>query len=89
IANAVNIDDPAIERRPAREARDESDLGDLPVTVSVGTLAAAKVAAALENGVHRATELLQRGLIAAAYLQLQGECRVVGEMKRIAAERAA
>ncbi len=89
IANAVNVADPAIERRPARAVRDESDLGDLPVTVAVGTLTAEKAATALENGARRATELLQNGLIAAAYLQLQGECRVVGEMKRIAAERAA
>ena len=32
IANAVNIDDPAIIRRPARDLDPDSDLGDLPVT---------------------------------------------------------
>jgi ApbE superfamily uncharacterized protein (UPF0280 family) len=89
IANAINIADPAIERRPARELRDESDLGDLPVTVSVGTLSAERAAAALENGVLRAAELRQQGLIVAAYLQLQGQMRVVGDMTRIAADRAA
>ena len=39
IANAVDVDDPAIARRPAREIKDDSDLGELPVTVAVGTLA--------------------------------------------------
>ena len=40
IANAVDIDHPAIERRPARELDPDSDLGDLPVTVAVGASAA-------------------------------------------------
>ena len=30
IANAVNLDDPRIERRPASELKDDSDLGDMP-----------------------------------------------------------
>ena len=38
IANAVNIDHPSIERRPARELDPDSDLLDLPVTVAVGPL---------------------------------------------------
>src|SRR6185503_1891969 len=38
VANAVNIDSPAIQRRPARELDPDSDLRDLPVTVSVGAL---------------------------------------------------
>ena len=32
IANAVNVDHPSIERRPARELDPDSDLVDLPVT---------------------------------------------------------
>jgi hypothetical protein len=36
VANAVNIDSPAIQRRPARDLDPDSDLRDLPVTVSVG-----------------------------------------------------
>ena len=38
VANAVDIDSPAIRRRPARELDPDSDLRDLPVTVSVGAL---------------------------------------------------
>jgi uncharacterized protein len=89
IANAVNIDDPAIERLPACEVRDESDLGILPVTVAVGLLPSQKVALALENGVRRAAELQARGLIAAAYLQLQDQVRVIGAMHQTVPSRAA
>lgn len=89
IANAVNIDDPAIRRMPARAVRDDSDLGDLPVTIDVGLLATQKAEQALENGLHRAAELRARGLIAAAYLQLQDQVRVVGDMTRSVPSRAA
>jgi len=73
VANALNIEHPAISRRPARELRADSDLGDLPVTVAVGSLPASIRAAALANGCKRAKELQQQGLIYAAYLALQGE----------------
>ncbi len=35
IANEVDVDHPAIARRMARDVKDDSDLGDLPVTVAV------------------------------------------------------
>jgi ApbE superfamily uncharacterized protein (UPF0280 family) len=89
IANAVNIDDPAIHRLPACEVRDDSDLGDLPVTVAVGLLSSQKAELALENGVRRAAELRAGGLIAAAYLQLQDQVRVVGASHRSVPSRAA
>jgi uncharacterized protein len=89
IANAVTIDDPVIERLPASEVRDDSDLGDLPVTVAVGLLPSQKVALALENGIRRAAELQARGLIAAAYLQLQDQVRVVGAVHHSLPSRAA
>jgi uncharacterized protein len=89
IANAVNIDDSAIERLPACEVRDDSDLGDLPVTVAVGLLSSQKVALALENGVGRAADLQARGLIATAYLQLQDQVRVVGALQQPLPSRAA
>ncbi len=89
IANAVDIDDPAIQRLPANEVRDDSDLGDLPVTVAVGLLPSRKVEQALENGARRAAELRARGLIEAAYLQLQDQMRVVGDAQPSAPQRAA
>lgn len=89
VANAVDVDDPAIHRLPACEVRDDSDLGDLPVTVAVGLLASQKAEQALENGARRAAELRARGLIVAAYLQLQDQVRVVGDIVPSLPSRAA
>src|SRR5512145_2245112 len=63
IANAVDIDHPAILRRPASALDPDSDLGDRPVTVSVGGLPRGAVLAALEAGRQRAAHYLARGLI--------------------------
>src|SRR6185503_11283919 len=62
IANAVDIDHPAIERRPARELDPDSDLGDLPVTVAVGALPAALIEQALDRGIAEAHRLRSIGL---------------------------
>lgn len=78
IANAVNVDHDAVERRPAHALRDDSDLGALPVTVSVGTLPIFAINEALSAGAARAQDLRRSGLIQAAFLSLQGENRVVG-----------
>jgi ApbE superfamily uncharacterized protein (UPF0280 family) len=78
IANAVNVDHPAIRRRPAFEVDDNTDLGGLPVTVDVGPLPDDAVAAALGAGVQRAEALLARGLVWGAVLALQSRVRVVG-----------
>ena len=75
IANAVDIDSPAITRRPARELDPDSDLRDLPVTVSVGLLTPADVEAALAAGAERARGYRERGLILDAALMLQGSIR--------------
>jgi ApbE superfamily uncharacterized protein (UPF0280 family) len=78
IANAVNVDHDAVERRPAHALRDDSDLGGLPVTVSVGTLPIFAINEALSAGVARAQDLCSNGLIQAAFLSLQGENRIAG-----------
>lgn len=78
IANAVNVDHDAVERWPARALRDDSDLGAIPVTVSVGTLPISAINEALSAGVARAQDLRRSGLIQAAFLSLQGENRIVG-----------
>lgn len=79
IANAVNVDHPAIERRPARELREDSDLGDLPVTVDVGGLPEEKVVEALGNGLAIAREMQRAGLLSTAYLALQGQVLTLRE----------
>lgn len=76
IANAVNVDHPAIERRPARELDPDSDLGDLPVTVAVGRLAPALVDEALDRGADEAHRLRVAGHIDGAALSLQGRWRI-------------
>lgn len=80
IANAISIDSPAVERRAASELDPDSDLGALPVTVAVGSLAPSEVAAALSSGQARAVEMRDAGLIRAAYLSLAGAVRTVGSL---------
>lgn len=77
VANAVNVDHSAIIRRPARQLRDDSDLGDLLVTVDVGPLPASAIRLGLDRGATRARGLIRRGLIHGAWLALQGETRAV------------
>lgn len=78
IANAVNLDSPAILRQPARDLDPDSDLGERPVTVAVGPLAAAEIAAALDAGAARAEAWCRTGLIRGAALRLSGQSRLVG-----------
>ncbi len=71
IANAVNADHPAIERRPACDLDPDSDLGDLAVTTKVGALPAETVAFALDRGAAEA-----RRLHVSAALSLKGDWRL-------------
>ena len=80
IANAVNVDHPAIERVPARDMDDQSDLGDRLVTVGVGDLDHATVDAALAAGFAAAKRLEYAGLIAGAVLVLKKEMRATGTL---------
>jgi hypothetical protein len=77
IANAVDCDHPAIRRAPASLLHDDTDLGELPVTVQVGRLPERLVDEALERGAARAEAMREAGLIYAASLVLQGRNRVV------------
>jgi hypothetical protein len=79
IANAVDLPGhPAVTRRPAREVKADSDLGDRPVTAAVGRLTPAEVARALARGAAFAEDCRSRGLIAGAALFLQGEAVLAG-----------
>lgn len=80
LANAVNVEHPAIRRRPACELSHESDLGERAVTVAVGDLPAACISEALEHGVAAARAMQQDGLIEAAYFALQGRSRVAAPL---------
>ena len=78
IANAVDVEHPAIRRLPASAVKHDSDLGAQLVTVDVGPLPRDLVATALERGVDAATAMQRNGLIRSVLLALQGETRVVG-----------
>lgn len=77
IANAVDCAHPAIRRSPANLLHDDTDLGDLPVTVEVGALPGRLVEQALDRGAACAFAMREAGLIFAASLVLQGRSRVV------------
>jgi ApbE superfamily uncharacterized protein (UPF0280 family) len=76
IGNAVNVHNPTIDRRPARELDPDSDLGDLPVTVAVGALPTALVEEALNRGAAEARRLRLCGQIEGAALSLFGRWRL-------------
>lgn len=89
IANAVDINDPAVKRRPAREIDPDSDLGERPVTVGVGPLDAAQVVMALDAGAAVAEDMRRRRLVHAAFLALRGETRTVGPAPALERRKAA
>ncbi len=78
IANRVNANHPAIERRPAHELEPDSDLGMMPVTVSVGPLDEVTRQKALDSGFAVAEEMREAQLIYGAAMLLDGEVRVAG-----------
>lgn len=78
VANAVDLPGhPAVERLPANALQPDSDLGDRPVTRSVGPLGEAEIDLALSRGLAQAQGLRSAGLIVAASLHLQGVTRVL------------
>ena len=89
VANAVDLPGhPAIMRVPAREIAPDSDLGERLVTQHVGRLTPAEIAEALASGEATAAELVRRGVIRAAALNLCGETRVVGNASAAAVAAA-
>ncbi len=78
IANAVDVDSPAITRAPAHSLDPDSDLGARLVTVAVGGLSATEADAALAAGLARAEAYRSAGLIHGAALRLAGVVRTTG-----------
>lgn len=81
IANAVDVDHPAIVRRPANTQRDDTDLGERLVTLDVPPLPPALVQQALVDGLRCAQALQRQGLIAAAALVCQGSLAQTAEIQ--------
>lgn len=87
IANAVTVDDARIVRRPACALKDDSDLGDIPVTVDVPPLDPRSVRLALQAGARRARELRAAGVIWSCALVCQGLLATTDEAGGVAAGR--
>ncbi|MDB6000503.1 MAG: hypothetical protein JWP52_2202 [Rhizobacter sp.] len=85
IANAVDVDAPGIVRRPASALKDDSDLGDMPVTVDVPTLNPADRDTALARGKAVAAGLQATGRIHSAMLVCQGQWMAVQAPQSLAA----
>jgi uncharacterized protein len=80
VANAVDVDHPAVTRSPATALDPASDLGDRLVTTDVGALPPALIVEALGRGGAVAEAMRGQGLIFGAVLALQGRLRVVGDV---------
>lgn len=78
IANAINIDDPAVKRVRARDIDPDSDLDDRLVTAEVGALGDDAIGLALDSGLVVAEEMVRAGLVRAAVLVLRQRFRVAG-----------
>ncbi len=78
VANAVDLDHPAIRRAPAASLDPDSDLGHRSVVTAVGPLDFASINKALDAGRARALEYAGRGLVRGAALMLQGEVATAG-----------
>jgi ApbE superfamily uncharacterized protein (UPF0280 family) len=72
IANAVNVDDPRVKRVPACDLKDNTDLGNIPVTTDVPRLESGLIDDALRAGLEQARRLQSAGLIFDAVLACQG-----------------
>lgn len=83
IANAVNVAHPGIARRPACELRDDSDLGAIPVTVAVPPLPEAMLRQALHQGLKKAEELRDAGLVWFALLSCQQQVLSTGHQDAV------
>lgn len=83
IANAIDIDSPAVVRRPACALKDDTDLGERLVTVGVGALSPEQIETALAAGQAHAQHLLDAGTIAAAVICLRGSARAVNGVAKL------
>ena len=83
IANQVNIEHPDIDRVPACDIRDDTDLGTRRVTRHVPPLTLGQIMTALQRGLAYAQGLQRRGLIHAAWLVCQQQSVSCGREARL------
>ncbi len=68
IANACFVEDENIQQLPAELIDPNTDLSGVPVTVKVGQLSRAQLLAAFDKALHRAEDLVARGVILGALI---------------------
>lgn len=73
IGNFTDVESPAILRSPAEALYPDTDIPGQWVTTKVGRLSAEKVREALKNGLKKAEEISQRGLIKGAFVAVRGK----------------
>jgi hypothetical protein len=79
IANAVDLPGhPKIRRVPANTEDPDTDLGERPVTIAIGSLTRGEINLALTAGLAEAERFRAAGLIRAAALCLRGSWRTCG-----------
>ncbi|MBF0276820.1 MAG: UPF0280 family protein [SAR324 cluster bacterium] len=81
IANAVDVDHPAICRKKAETLDPDSDLRGNLVTIAVGHLPFSTINEALDRGIRTTQQFYRNGLIDAAFLSLQGQRRIFAPEK--------
>ena len=79
VANAVDVDHPGIRREPAHALDEDSDLGDLAVTVAVPAMDVGAIDAALEAGAATARALKRPGRHRGRGLRVAGSLARVGD----------
>ncbi|AKS45152.1 hypothetical protein SAMN05444287_0243 [Octadecabacter temperatus] len=78
VANHVNLPNhPSVQRLPANDIVDASDLGNISAVVGCAALSRPDVKTALDAGATFAQTCLQRGLLVGASLQLQDQNRAI------------
>ncbi len=75
LGNATYVQDASVLRKPADSLFPDTDLKGVDVTVSVGQLSEAAVSRALDQGITKADELVDREVIWGACLFVQGRMR--------------
>lgn len=89
VANAVDLPDhPLVRRAPASAVVDDSDLGDRPVVIGCGPLAAEEIAEALGRGAAMAERLIERGLVHRVALVLGDQIRIVATSPNLSIARS-
>ncbi|UOD50136.1 UPF0280 family protein [Orrella daihaiensis] len=88
IANAVDVEDELIVRRPANLLSDDTDLGDHLVTVGVPRLAPEKVAVALARGKAVAQNYVDAGILQSVVLVCQSQVVSVSQIVQSMGEEA-